>query len=483
MNVKTIRGASVSQRLVASAVVVAALMATVTAAGPDRRLLLTAEWWATTAGVPPALLLAAAALAQHRPASGAARAVARGGTQMLLQLTPVVLLSIVFPLISPRVAHVRVAGVAFSTLLLATSLTVPWLSQAVCLPLYRALGPLVAGPDAATAVPSRFLRLWLPTLLLTAPVAVLFAIPVELALHWSAPAVGAYLLVCLLHVAFAQSLVPVNLLRRRRAWAIAWTGYALALLVVPTLWYLPPLVGLLLQVRWTRAHARRVLQPVFLDVAATASEVLHGLLLGAVLWADKYLWFLVSQGWTRGDFAVSAVFLGMLPSILAYNYYFVRLAPTVDATVLDLREAMTGALRADMRHHSVRVGHVVEASLLRAALVGTLLMYVLAQVLARWASISLPLVGAVGFASLLFSLMTLLCYKLDYFGDTRRAAAYSGLHLLVCVVAFSLLGPGPLLYAWLSIADIAIITFALSSCLKQWRSAEFTLFWRQAVAW
>ena len=51
---------------------------------------------------------------------------------MLLVLSPVLLLTFIFPVAVARISGTQVGGVALTTLLLASSITVPWLSMAVC---------------------------------------------------------------------------------------------------------------------------------------------------------------------------------------------------------------------------------------------------------------------------------------------------------------------------------------------------------------
>ena len=227
----------------------------------------------------------------------------------------------------------EVGGVPLTSLLLAVSLTVPWLSQGVCMPLYMALGTLIGEGDE-DRLRQRFCAVWPASFVQAVPTIVLFAVPLWLATGWSATAVTAYVVLCVLTLAFSQSLVLTNIGRRRGGWALAWTGYALPVLVFPTAWWLPPLLGLLPQLVVLRRHL--LTRPVAVPFRPLAGDVVRGLLLGAVLWGDKFVYFL-------GDpdrFAVQTVFLALLPAVLAYNFYFIRLAPGFDSSVAALRHAM-----------------------------------------------------------------------------------------------------------------------------------------------
>lgn len=276
-----------------------------------------------------------AGVSSTRPAGSDRPRLARPALEMALHLSPVALLTFVFPIASQRIATAQVGGTDLTTLLLASSLTVPWLSQAVCLPLYRAIGHLVIGGDM-DQIQRRFCAVWPGAFVQTVPAIAVFALPVELVMHWSPRALGTYLGLCVLHLAFAQSLVLANVGHRRVLWAVAWASYAGALFVAPTHWYLPPLLGLVTQLVAMRRYLPQMLHPATLDRRDVAVDLVRGLLLGAVLWSDKLFFFLRSDG----HFAVSTVFLALLPAILAYNYYFVRLAPGLDRSVGALRTAM-----------------------------------------------------------------------------------------------------------------------------------------------
>ena len=82
----------------------------------------------------------------------------------------------------------------------------------------------------------------------------------------------------------------------------------------------------------------------------------------------------------------------------------------------------------------------------------------------------------VALASWLFMLNTVLCYKLDYIGQSGLAQASSGVHFLVCVGVFLAFSPGAGLYGWLAVLEIPVFLLTLVSCLQQWRTPEYTLF-------
>ena len=398
--------------------------------------------------------------------------------EMALYLSPVLLLTAVFPFATHRILEVHIGGVSLISLILASSVTVPWLSQAVCLPIYRAIGPLIPEGDM-DAIQRRFCQVWASTFVRSLPAVAVFALVMQLVMSWTWSAFGTYLTLSMLHVAFTQSLIVSNVARRRGRWAIAWTCYAAVLFLVPTLWYLPPIVGLVSQLIPLRKYLPYLRQAIRLDAADVAGDLIRGLLLGALLWADKLLLYLKSDG----EFDVNAVFLALLPAVFAYNYYFVRLAPHIDRSVMDVRNAMETQPSRIVAQHSGVVSEVVAMSIARTAFIGAVMTLAVAAGVAAYDPAKLSMVTAVSVASFLFMMTTLATYKLDYIGYRMHAQIFGAIHLAMCVVLFLALPIGPLLYVWIALVDLVLFIAALRMCLTEWGSAEYALFWRHATAW
>lgn len=415
---------------------------------------------------------------RHRHRRARRQAHAHGAKDLALYLSPVLLLSIAYPFAVTRMDGSEVGGTALPTLLLASSLTVPWLSVAVCLPLYRSVGHLLPDGDPQE-ITARFCSVWPATFAQTAPVALLFAIPLQVAVQWSPTAWLTYVALCLLHALFAQSLVLANIGRRRLVWSLAWVGYAAALVLLPTFWFLPPLVGLATQLPFVRPHLPRLASRARLEHADVGVDMLKGLLLGAVLWAHFLLLFVK----TSGQFAVNLMFVGAFASVAAYNYYFVRLAPGFDRAVLRMRSAMENEPHARVRVQSELLARVVDASLQRTAAVCAVLGLLVTAAAQHLTHRPLPLVAVVAVASWLFMMITLACYKLDYIGHGRQSQVISGAHLALSAVAFLLVPFGVALYGWLIAISITVFAVALRACRARWGSPEYALFWRHATAW
>ncbi|WP_052274042.1 hypothetical protein [Arthrobacter sp. L77] len=437
-----------------------------------------------------AVLVMAALLMLTRPdAAGASSSRvqsdggARPGAGLLLYLSPVILLNLVYPLVSPAMAAVDVGGVQLTLVVLASSITVPWLAQAACLPAYRAIGDLMAGRDMA-AITRRFCTTWPAMFVQALPVIVVFAVPLWLATRWSLTALATYAALCALHLLFVQSLILANVGSRRGLWAAAWAAYAVALFAAPTLWWLPPVVGALTQVV-PMGRGLAALSLARLGARDFSADIARGLLLGSVLWADKFVLFLV----TDGDFQVVIVFLAMLPAVIAYNYYFVNLAPKVDEAVTDLHRTISEEPLTVLAARSRRLSRTVDRAIVSTGAVGMVLTLAISLLLDGLQPVNVLLAVSVGVASWAFMILTLLSYELDYIGEKVLPQVLGGIHLALCVAAFVLIAAtqssagAALAYGALVVADLALVAVAWVLYKRHWSQPEYTLFWRHATSW
>jgi hypothetical protein len=175
--------------------------------------------------------------------------------------------------------------------------------------------------------------------------------------------------------------------------------------------------------------------------------------------------------------------VALLPAVLAYNYYFVRLAPRFDASIAELRSAMEAAPYAVLVKRSRTVYRIVTRSLYRSAIVGVVMAMGVTLLVAWVRPTSVRLVAVVAVTSWLAMIMTLLCYKLDYIGQSRIAEAFSGCYLVGCVASFFFLPLGIATYLVLIGFAVILVAVTLRATLDHWRSPEYSLFWRHATAW
>jgi len=129
------------------------------------------------------------------------------------------------------------------------------------------------------------------------------------------------------------------------------------------------------------------------------------------------------------------------------------------------------------------VYRLVIRSLSRSAAVGSVIAFFVTWFLTAHNPASVPLVAAIAVASWLAMMLTLFCYKLDYIGQRGPAQRFSAIYLVGCIAAFVLLPVGPAPFVALIAFDVALVTVALRSTLVHWRSPEYSLFWRYAMAW
>ena len=409
----------------------------------------------------------------------------RLGPALLLYLSPVLLLNVVYPLVSPAMAAVDVDGVPLTILVLASSITVPWMAQAACLPIYRVLGDLMAARNLEV-ITQRFCQFWPMIFVQSLPLIAVFAVPMWLATGWSATVIFDYAALCVLHLLFVQSLVLANVANRRGLWAIAWSGYAAALFMAPTLWWLPPLVGTATQVLAMRSGLRHMGFSQRLSMRVFGPDLVRGLLMGAVLWADKFALFLV----TRGEFQVVAVFAAMLPAVIAYNFYFVHLAPGVDRALHSLHRDIAEAPISSLRSSSGRLTRVVDRSVVLTGAIAALLTLSVSLVMAGVDPSHTLLAVAAAAASWGFMILTLLSYELDFIGEKVTPQILGAAHLAVCVLAFmaggllgTFTGPATGSYLLLAAVDFVLIGVAWTFYKQHWSQPEYTLFWRHATAW
>jgi hypothetical protein len=180
---------------------------------------------------------------------------------------------------------------------------------------------------------------------------------------------------------------------------------------------------------------------------------------------------------------VDTVFLALLPAVLAYNAYFVVLAPHFDRDVRNLRRAMETEPLQRLQYDSSRLAGTVSWTIARTGLAGAVIGFVIAGLASAWHPETALLTTAVSVASWAFMMTTVVSYKLDYIGQRMTAQLFGALHLVACIVAFTVIPPGALVYLALAGVELLVFALALRRCLHYWQLPEYTLFWRHATSW
>jgi len=397
--------------------------------------------------------------------------------RLLSQLSPVILLSVAYPLSAGKLSTVTISGLAFPRLILATSVTAPWLSQIVCMPIFSALSPHATEGDPRQ-LSVRALEAWPWSFAAALPVLALLAVPVWLTERWPVSAACVYAALCLLNVAFAQSLVYSVIRRDGVLWLAGWAVYAAALLGLPKAWFLPPVAGLSVQVGYL-ASRTRLSELRFFKPAHMSANLAKGAGLGCLLWSDKYLYLLRFPD----RFNAALLFGAMVPAIVAYNFYFAVLAPRTDGLVRSVREAMDAGSISTLRQECHRLSSYIRVSASRIGLLCALLSLTALSILILVAPYDRLAAGCEMLACWCFVMGSVACYKLAYIGHARLAYSYGALHLLLAVAAFAISPSGPYVYLTLAAVEFLLIPYVLRSCMHDWDQPEFMLFWRHALRW
>jgi hypothetical protein len=207
--------------------------------------------------------------------------------------------------------------------------------------------------------------------------------------------------------------------------------------------------------------------------------------MGSVLWADKLVLFLA----TGGDFQVVVVFAAMLPAVVAYNFYFINLAPRVDREVAGLHRTIAEEPLAVLLRTSKRLSLVVDRSVLTTGTIGVLLTLAVSLAVNGLQPAQVLLAVFAGASSWAFMMLTLLSYELDFIGEKASPQFLGGAHLLLCMAAFTLFGvpgdgaSGAGAYSALVVADLILVCVAWLLYKRHWSQPEYTLFWRHATTW
>lgn len=398
-------------------------------------------------------------------------------TTMLLAMSPAILLGLAYPAASARMSGHTVGGTEVSALVLSVAVAVPWLSQVACTPVYRLLGDAVGrGPSAVTR---RFARVWPAMLAWSAVPVLVVALLVSLTTGWSAVAMGAHVLLAIENMLFVQALIVADVTRQRRRWALGWAVYAVAVLVAPAAWFLPPAAALASQIALMGRDLAGLRHPVAVEPRPYLADMARGLVLGGVLWADKLLLFLLLG--TSWD--VSLAYLCLQPAVVAYTFYFAITSPRVNAAIEQFHRDLQSDCVDTVHTAGQRLSALLDRAIVRTGLVAAVGLLVAVVATALLEPGDLLEVTAVTTGSVLLALLTLLAYEIDHAGDRRLAMILSGAHLLVAVAAFTTTRSLTAAFAVTAVLDVALVVLATRAYRERWSTPEYSFFWGKALSW
>ena len=179
----------------------------------------------------------------------------------------------------------------------------------------------------------------------------------------------------------------------------------------------------------------------------------------------------------------------MLPAVIAYNFYFVHLAPGVDRALDNLHRDIATAPMVALRGSSGRLVRVLDRSVVLTGAIAALLTLSVSLIVTGLDPETTRLTVAAALASWAFMTLTLLNYELDFIGEKVTPQIVGGIHLAVCALAFA--GGAQLIagslhagsYLLLGAADFVLIAVAWTLYKRHWSQPEYTLFWRHATTW
>ena len=398
----------------------------------------------------------------------------KGALTLLAKMSPTVLLMATFPLVITTINSTSIAGVPAGQVLLAISVSVPWLSQAVCVAFYRHFWDL-KDQRATNQVAERIFARWPEIILATLPVSAFFTAVIAVVTQWPP-----FVLLCvgigmLLNSLFAQSQVLINQTRNDGLWVVSWALYTLVVIVAPQLWLLAPVVGMIPNVVIIAVRGRGFHRPTLREMVEHLTDTWRGFLTGSVLWADKFVLLLMAG--TLVD--ILNLYIALIPAMLAYAYYFAQLAPNFDLAVAKADGSIQKGSIDELRRRSAQVSDVVAHAVARTvaiAAVSALALVIILEIV-DWQPVE-PALIIVQIGSLVIAI---LAYQLEYIGHRAFAGALAGLHL-ISVMSLTVL-PLPTATALIIAADVVLAIIGYARMRQVWGSVAYQMFWRFATQW
>jgi hypothetical protein len=247
-------------------------------------------------------------------------------TEYFIQLIPLIIISLLISLNQEHLIQQKIGSRNAFELLLATAIAAPWLAQACCMPLYIELGAEIysQGAGRTPALLSYLMMkfVW-PVLTLTTIVTLIFKTYLGFDFLFSLNFFG----LCILQIFYSQFMVLPLTLKRWDIWLASWISYFMTLAIFPSLWLLPPFIGILtikvLNPKATGNFHFKLKTKVYLFWLG------NGLLVGLVLWFDKVAFYLSSGK----DLNPLFIFISLIPSLLALNYFFIFRLPVLEKSL------------------------------------------------------------------------------------------------------------------------------------------------------
>ena len=215
-----------------------------------------------------------------------------------------------------------------------------------------------------------------------------------------------------------------------------------------------------------------------LPLGAAYRDVIRGLLTGSILWADKYVLFLV----TNGKIDVIAIYMSLVPCVIAYNYFFVVESNRVNGSIQRLWTLFNKLPFNEIEPEAHAVVRISHASVRNTLIVSVICSVITGILMYIFVPNTFPLAYAGLTVAWLFLAMALFIYQLEYMTMFKTVHIIGAVHLLIVTVAFSIIpNDGGYLPIIIGEAILALVTWILYR--RAWANPEYSLFWRRALAW
>ncbi len=399
--------------------------------------------------------------------------------QMVVNMAPTALLMIIFPIILDTLGQQ-------TYMVLMVAITVPWASSAAVMPVYAPLA-LQSRTDRP-AFYLAFCRIWpIVTVFALLPLIFFTVIMYTLTGNWSIEQIGLYVVGLFSNLIFAHSLVPAQETRRYTFVFAGWVFYAVGLLLLPNLWFITPLLGVIPQLVLLGSSLKGLFRPASIEMKTALTQTGYGFFTGSVLWADKF--FLIALH--PQDVDVLMVYVALVPIVAALAVYYTSQFPVLQYSFQRLIE---GVNETPLNQLGKDI-NVARVSLVRSA-VGTVSVATFTGLgivaMSPWFGIQHNILSLLLFILppvLLFFFLAVM--QLSQMQNHLQAAFCSGGYALCVAVAFIVTSLLPL-DAFIAQAIgllatlLAAIGFAIVATQKVRASvadAPYELFWQKAVAW
>jgi len=179
---------------------------------------------------------------------------------------------------------------------------------------------------------------------------------------------------------------------------------------------------------------------------------------------------------------VVAIYISLIPCVLAYNYFFVAEADRVNLVIKKLWSTFEEKPFAQVTNTAKEATHVSNYAMVRSLTVAIFASVITGLIML----VAIPHVFPVGFAGIiaagLFLVVTLCNYQIEFMGLYRISQLIGVAHLvLVCIIFAIMPNEGGYFPLILGEAILAIIAYTFYR--RAWASPEHSLFWRRALAW